>query len=96
MIVEHVILPVVAADRRAFVTAFAQARLFIEASPGFHGLDLLPAAEPDGGFLLLVRWDSIAAHRDGFRQSDRYPAWRALLHPFYPSVPVVTYFESVT
>lgn len=71
----------------------AMARPLIAASPGFGGLEVRPAAEAPGQYLLLVRWDSIASHRDGFRKSDRYAAWRALLHGYYESMPDVTYFE---
>jgi heme-degrading monooxygenase HmoA len=44
---------------------------------------------------LLVRWDSIADHRDGFRKSERYQQWKELLHGFYDPFPVVSYFDQV-
>jgi heme-degrading monooxygenase HmoA len=64
----------------------------IAASPGFVGIEVRPACEQDGLYLLLVKWDSIADHRDGFRKSDRYHAWCALLHNFYDPMPEVSYF----
>ncbi len=64
----------------------------ISASPGFQDIEVRPAAEESGRYLLLVRWDDIASHRDGFRQSDRYSAWRAALHHFYDPMPDVVYF----
>ena len=92
MIIEHALL-VVAPDRAAaFEADLARARPLIAASPGFLGIEVRPAAETLGHYLLLVRWASIADHRDGFRASDRYQDWRALLHPYYDDLPVVSYF----
>jgi heme-degrading monooxygenase HmoA len=92
MIVEHALLQLRGASDAAFVAALAEARPLIAASPGFRGMSVRKAAETEGLYLLLVEWDSIADHRDGFRQSDRYQRWRALLHPFYEPMPNVTYF----
>ena len=80
-------------EEAAFEAAMAKARPLIAASPGFQGIEVRPAIEKPGLYLLLVRWDSIADHRDGFRKSDRYEQWRALLHPFYDPMPSVDYFE---
>ena len=93
MIIEHALLQVWPGKEAAFEAAMAQARPLIAASQGFRGIEVRPAAEKPGLYLLLVRWDSIADHRDGFRNSDRYQQWRALLHPFYDPMPSVDYFE---
>ncbi len=92
MIVEHALLQVRTGEAAAFEVAMARARPLIAASPGFLGIEVRPAVEKPGLYLLLVRWDSIADHRDGFRKSDRYEQWRALLHPFYDPMPSVDYF----
>jgi heme-degrading monooxygenase HmoA len=93
MIIEHALL-VVASDRAAaFEADLARARPLIAASPGFLGIEVRPAAENPGTYLLLVRWESMDDHRIGFRGSDRYQQWRALLHPYYDDLPVVTYFK---
>lgn len=92
MIVEHALLQVRAGQEAAFETAMVKAQPLIAASPGFQGIEIRPAIEQSGTYLLLVRWDSVAHHRDGFRRSDRYEQWRSLLHPFYDPMPVVAYF----
>lgn len=93
MIIEHALLQVRPGEEAAFEAAMAQAKPLIAASPGFQDIEVRPAIEKPGLYLLLVRWDSIAVHRDGFRTSDRYQQWRALLHPFYDPMPSVDYFE---
>ncbi len=96
MIVEHAILQVKAGQAQAFADAMRKARPLIAASPGFHDIEVRPAADSPERFLLRVVWSDIAAHRDGFRRSDRYERWRALLHGFYEPMPTIEYFvESI-
>lgn len=76
----------------AFEAAMAEARPLIAASPGFRGIEVRPALEAENRYLLLVRWDDVESHRDGFRKSDRYERWRALLHRFYDPMPNIAYF----
>ncbi|MEP7348464.1 MAG: antibiotic biosynthesis monooxygenase [Sphingorhabdus sp.] len=92
MIIEHALLQVRAGEELAFEAAMAEAKPLIAASPGFLGIEVRPSAESAGTYLLLVRWQSVADHRDGFRQSDRYQAWRDLLHQFYDPMPTISYF----
>ena len=91
-VLEHALLPVRVGREREFEAAIAEARPLIEASPGFISLEIRRPAATGRAYLLLVKWRSIADHRDGFRQSDRYQQWRALLHPFYDPMPEVGYF----
>ncbi len=93
MVIEHVLLPVSADQRAAFVAALSEARPYIEASPGFIGVSLHCPVIDDGPLLLMVTWNSIADHRDGFRKSDGYQHWKALLHPFYSVLPEVCYYS---
>ena len=92
MIIEHALLQVRSGEELAFEAAMAEAKPLIAAAPGFLGIVVRPSAEFAGTYLLLVRWQSIAHHRDGFRMSDRYQAWRDLLHRFYDPMPSVSYF----
>ena len=92
MIVEHALLQVRAGEGAAFERAFAKARPLIAASPGFLGMEVRRGCEAVETYLLIVHWDRMEHHRDGFRRSDRYNEWRTLLHPFYDPMPVVQYF----
>ena len=46
-------------------------------------------------FLLLVEWERLEDHTEGFRGSAAYEDWRAALHHFYDPFPVVEHFEAV-
>ena len=95
MIIEHVLLPV-RPDRAAeFEAAFARARLIIESMPGFRTLSLSRGVETPGTYLLLVEWNTLGDHVDGFRGSPEYEEWSRLLHHFYDPFPAVHHFEPV-
>jgi heme-degrading monooxygenase HmoA len=95
MILEHAILTVRAGSTGDFEMAFREARLIIEAMPGFVGLTLSRGIEHPETYLLLVEWRRLIDHTEGFRGSPEYQRWRALLHHFYDPFPVVTHFEQV-
>jgi len=91
-VLEHALLPVRAGSEAAFEAAVAAARPLIAASPGFISLEIRRPTASGQPYLLLALWRSVEDHRDGFRGSDRYQQWRALLHPFYDPIPTVGYF----
>ena len=95
MILEHALLTVRPGEQEAFEAAFAQAGRLIAASPAFRGLRLARCLERDTRYLLLVEWDRLEDHTDGFRGSPVYEDWRALLHSFYDPFPVVEHFTTV-
>jgi heme-degrading monooxygenase HmoA len=92
MIIEHAILQVRAGQAAEFEAAMAQAKPLIAASPGFHDISVRPGIDTPDTYLLIVQWDDVASHREGFRGSERYQQWRSLLHKFYDPMPHVTYF----
>jgi heme-degrading monooxygenase HmoA len=95
MVLEHAILPVRPGLEAEFEDAFALARPLITGMPGFVSLSVSRSVESPNLYLLLVEWDSIEAHTEGFRGSEEYAQWRALLHHFYEPFPVVEHFRQV-
>ena len=95
MILEHALLTVRPGEQDRFESDFARARRLIAASPGFRGLRLSRCLERGTGYLLLVEWDRLEDHTEGFRGSAAYQEWRALLHHFYDPFPVVQHYTPV-
>jgi heme-degrading monooxygenase HmoA len=95
MITEHAVLPVTPGQEDDFELAFAQARGIIGAAQGCLGVTLSRSVESPSSYLLLVEWESVEAHMVGFRASEAFQEWRALLHHFYATPPVVEHFEVV-
>jgi heme-degrading monooxygenase HmoA len=92
MILEHAILPVRPGSESDFEEAFQMARPLISRQPGFLSLSISRSIESPNLYLLLVEWDSVEAHTDGFRESADYERWKDLLHHFYDPFPVVEHF----
>ena len=95
MIVEHALLPVKPGAEDDFVDAFETAKGIIASMRGFRRLTLSRCIERPSTFLLLVEWETLEDHTEGFRGSDEYSEWRRLLHDFYDPFPTVEHFEPV-
>ena len=95
MILEHACLDVVPSREAAFEAAFGRAKTIIASMPGFRSLRLERCIEQPSRYLLLVEWDRLEDHTEGFRGSSEYEEWRALLHHFYDPFPTVEHFEPV-
>jgi heme-degrading monooxygenase HmoA len=95
MILEHALLSVRPGQHESFEEAFERARHIVAASPGFRSLTLSRCLEREGGYLLLVEWDRLEDHTEGFRGSAAYQEWRALLHSFYDPFPTVEHYTTV-
>jgi heme-degrading monooxygenase HmoA len=96
MILEAAYLTIRAGEDEAFAAALTKARPLIAATPGFQGIEVRPCIEQPYRYLLLAWWERLEDHTEGFRQSERYQEWKALLHHFYDPFPVVEHFvESI-
>ena len=95
MILEHALLSVEPARSADFEAAFGRAKALIAASPGFRRLSLSRCLEREDRYLLLVEWDRLEDHTEGFRGSPAYQEWKAQLHSFYDPFPVVEHFTTV-
>jgi heme-degrading monooxygenase HmoA len=94
VILEAGILNIREGQQDAFEAALNRARSLISSTPGFLAFNLHRCIETPNRYLLLVQWESVHAHTIGFRQSDRYRQWRALLHEFYDPFPVIEHFDN--
>ncbi len=94
MIIEHAWLLVEAGREEDFMAAMREALPIIESAPGCHGAEVRRQVENPQRFILLVQWESVAAHMEGFRTSPAFEQWRALTHHFYVETPTVTHFDA--
>lgn len=95
-VLEHVVLTIDPARADEYEAAFRQARPLIEKQAGCGGARLARIQETPGRYVLLVEWDSLEAHMDGFRGSPEFPQWRVLLHHFYVVPPEVEHGDDVS
>ena len=92
MVLEHALITIRPGTAEAFEAAMAEARTVIGASPGFVSLRLHRGVETPDRYLLLVEWETMDDHVVGFRESDAFVAWRALIGPYFESPPDVVHF----
>jgi heme-degrading monooxygenase HmoA len=95
MILEQALLRVIPGREAEFEAAFAMAAPIIEGMSGYLGHRLERCIEDGSRYLLLVEWERLEDHVEGFRGSPGYQRWKALLHHFYDPFPEVLHFEAV-
>lgn len=85
-------------DQRAaeFEAALQQGvETVIAHSVGFKGYKLNRSIESPGRYVLMIFWQTLEDHTVGFRGSDAFAAWRAIVGPFFLAPPVVEHFDLV-
>jgi heme-degrading monooxygenase HmoA len=95
VILEHAVLDVIPGEEQNFEEAFAEAKAIIASIPGFRSLRLDRCLEHQSRYLLLVEWERLEDHTEGFRGSPKYERWRGLLHHFYEPFQSVEHYKPV-
>jgi heme-degrading monooxygenase HmoA len=95
VITEQATLDIKPGEEPAFEQAFARAKTIIASMPGFISLSLDRCVEVSSRYLLLVEWEQLEDHTEGFRQSPEYEEWARLLHHFYDPFPTVHHYRRV-
>lgn len=95
MILEVAILDVIPGQEKAFQDAFAMAKSIIGSMQGYIGHQLKRCIEDRSRYILLVHWERLEDHTEGFRKSPRYQEWKSLLHHYYDPFPEVQHYDVV-
>lgn len=70
----------------AFIEAYRSAGEALKASPHCHGFELLRSTKDPDLFLLTIRWDSAEGHLQGFRSSEQFRKFFALIKPYVSNI----------
>ena len=95
MILEVAILDVRPGQTADVERDFAEAQTIIASMRGYQRHALQRCLENRDRYLLLVWWDTLEDHTEGFRGSPEYERWKALLHHYYDPFPTVEHYEEV-
>lgn len=82
-------------DADAFEVAYREARDVLITAPGCRSVRMTRGIESPERFTLLVEWDSVAAHQDNFRATERFARWRGAIGQYFASPPQVEHFSTV-
>lgn len=86
------VTPGAEADFRA---AYEQARHLVAGTAGCRGVRMTQGIESPSRFVLIVEWDSVEAHEQNFRATDRFVQWRAAIGPHFAGPPAVEHFADI-
>lgn len=95
MVLEIAHISIVPGREGDFAQAYARGRELLLTTPGCRTIRMTRGIESPSVFVLMVEWDSLDDHEIGFRQSERFPAWRALIGPFFAEPPVVEHYADI-
>lgn len=93
MILEVAMLQVKSGLAEEFEKSFKIASGIISSMKGYIHHELQKCIEVDNKYILLVKWETLEDHTVGFRGSQPYQEWKALLHHFYDPFPTVEHYE---
>ncbi len=95
MILEVAILDVIPGEEDNFERAFQKAQQIIASMNGYISHELQRCIEKSNRYILLVKWETLENHTEGFRESDKYTEWKTLLHHFYDPFPTVEHYQAL-
>ena len=94
MILERAIFAVQPGSEQGFEAAMEQAKDVISQAGGFRSFRLQRGIEQPSTYLLLVEWDSVEDHMQGFRESELFVRWRELIGPYFAAPPEVEHYQA--
>ena len=95
MVVEVARIDVQPGHEDAFVSAYLGVRDIVASMSGCLSVRMTRGIESPSQFVLLIEWDSIAAHDENFRGTERFVRWRAAIGPHFANPPHVEHFTDV-
>ncbi len=95
MILEVAKLDVIPGEEARFQDDFRRAQSILSSMKGYISHQLQRCIETPSRYILLVRWETLEDHTEGFRRSSEYQEWKNLLHHYYDPFPQVEHYEVV-
>ncbi|MEH1013241.1 antibiotic biosynthesis monooxygenase family protein [Micromonospora sp. CPCC 206060] len=95
MVLEVALIDVVPGQEEQFAAAYAEGHTVLAGTPGCRSVRMTRGIESPSRFVLLVEWDSVEAHEQEFRATERFTRWRTLIGPYFAGPPVVEHFTDV-
>jgi quinol monooxygenase YgiN len=78
-----------------FLAAYRSVREVLASTPGCRSVRMTRGVESPSRFVLLVEWESVEAHEEHFRGTDRFRQWRAAIGPYFEAPPQVEHVSDV-
>jgi heme-degrading monooxygenase HmoA len=95
MVLELAVIKIKAGESDAFEAALNQAQEVLKKADGYQGHEFKKCMEEANQYLLLIHWQSLEAHTEGFRKSTLFTEWRALIGPYFAEAPQVQHYKTL-
>ena len=95
MVLEVALIDVRPGQEDAFAAAYREGHPLVAGTPGCRSVRMTRGIESPSRFVLLIEWDSVEAHEENFRGTDRFTRWRELIGPHFAAPPRVEHFTDV-
>ena len=93
MILELADIRIQPGQQAAFEAAIVQgASEIIAGAQGFRGYKVNHGIESPERYVLQIWWETLEDHTVGFRESELFTQWRAIVGPFFAVPPQVEHF----
>ncbi|RQO54333.1 antibiotic biosynthesis monooxygenase [Paucibacter sp. KBW04] len=95
MILEIADIRIAPGQQAAFEEAIAHGlKTVISQAQGFVSARVQQGIESPERYLLQIEWATLEDHTVHFRGGPLFPAWRAIVGPFFAAPPQVEHFEA--
>jgi quinol monooxygenase YgiN len=95
MVLEVALIDVKPGHEDDFAAAYGKGHAVLAGTPGCRSVRMTRGIESPSRFVLLVEWESVRAHEEEFRATDRFTRWRELIGPYFAEPPRVEHFTDV-
>lgn len=95
MVLEVALIDVQPGTAEQFEAAFHEVKHAVLESPGLLSLRMTHGLENPNRFVLLIEWESVDAHIQNFRETERYAIWRGGIGQYFANPPLVQHFINV-
>jgi len=93
MVLEVAILQIKEGKSTAFEESFRKASQLISCQEGYISHEIKKCMEVADKYILLVQWETVEDHENGFRKSPEYQDWKKMLHHYYEPFPTVAHYQ---
>lgn len=97
MILELADIRIRPGENAAFEEAVTRAlKTIVSQAKGVQGFTVHRGIESSERYVLQISWNTLEDHTVGFRGSELFKEWRAIVGPFFAGAPSVEHFQPVT
>jgi heme-degrading monooxygenase HmoA len=95
MVLEVALIEITPGQEDEFAAAYREGHETLATTPGCRSVRMTRGVESPSRFVLLVEWDSVEAHLENFRATERFVTWRGLIGQYFAQPPLVEHFLDV-